>query len=172
MTKIYFYFNVREIDQLINKIADEITSANNSGFILVGDSLSELINRALWQKPQLAFIAHALPNYPQINNLPFVVCENKDFAEKFEELLNFEPINVNVENQKLKRNTIINLDGNPLPRFASLGVVYEIIPHPEILTHSAFPAPDKAILRARERFRHYRERGYEIINTDMANIIN
>lgn len=168
MTKINFFYNVLEVENTIAQICNEIIKKRESAIILVADNLGSELNRILWQKPQLAFIPHSQPTYPKAHNLAFLLCEDKVFNDAFDSLLTYNPIYADIKTpQNLKRNILINLGGDTLPHFASFDLVYEIVPAQDLPTYPAFPNIGSVIRSARERFRHYRDSGYEIFDKNL-----
>jgi len=170
MTKIIFCFNSSEIDDLINEIYLKNLKANIGGILLTPNNFENTLDRHLWHKPQLAFILHSTPNYPQVNNIALIICEENSYKKNLKEFINYTPINSeNIKSpQSQKRQYLINLGADPLEHLALFDEVYEIVPVKDLPTYPTFPNINQAITSARNRYRYYNEQGYQIVNDDQS----
>ncbi|HEX2827170.1 MAG TPA: DNA polymerase III subunit chi [Burkholderiales bacterium] len=139
MTQIDFYFNVA--DKLVTacRIAAKAYGLGNRMLVLCPDGeTATRIDRMLWTTPATGFIPHCSPRDPLAAETPIIVDHGTQ-----------EPVGDQV---------LLNLRAEWPPFFARYERLVEIV--------SADDEADKQA--ARERFRFYRERGYEIRRHDLA----
>ena len=138
MTRIYFYFNVGDKQQVTTGLVESALAKRRQVTICVADeSSAESISADLWQHKPEGFLPNVLANHAAAAQTP-VVIHWKNQAMLQDELL-------------------INLTQTEPSFFSRFTQLIELVGDDE---------QDK--IAARVRFKFYRDRGYEIKSIDYA----
>lgn len=138
MTQIDFYSNVADKLQTACRIATKAYSLGRRTLVLCPDSeTATRIDRMLWISPATGFIPHCSPRDPLARETPIIVDHSGDTPELDQ--------------------VLVNLRNDWPPFFGRFERLVEIV--------SASDEDDKRA--ARERFKFYRDRGYEIRTHDL-----
>jgi DNA polymerase III subunit chi len=139
VTQIDFYTNVADKLATACRIAAKAYGLGNRMLMLCPDGeTATRIDRMLWTTPATGFIPHCSPTDPLAAETPIIVDHAADEA--------------------VGDQVLLNLRAEWPPFFARYERLVEIV--------SAHDEDDKRA--ARERFKFYRERGYEIRTHDLA----
>lgn len=138
MTRIVFYFNVTNKQQLISDLVASALSKHRQVTIVEDDAhKANKLSQDLWQNRPESFSPNMLIDHALAAETPVVVHWH--------------------ENQLLQDDMLINLTANEPLFFSRFTQLVELVSEDE---------QDKALARARYKF--YRDRGYEIKNIDFA----
>ena len=139
MTQIDFYVQVSDKHETVRKLCSKALAADAKLVIWTADAAaSARLSRLLWSIPSTGFLPHCLSTDPLAARTPIVL----DYlGETFPH-----------------DQVLINLRAEVPTFFSRFQRLIEVV--------SATDAEDKQ--RARERFRYYRDRGYEIRTRDLA----
>ena len=138
MTRIVFYFNVTNKQQLISDLVASALSKHRQVTIVEDDAdKASKLSQDLWQNRPESFLPNMLIDHALATETPVVVHWH--------------------ENQLLQDDMLINLTANEPIFFSRFTQLVELVSEDE---------QDKALARARYKF--YRDRGYEIKNIDFA----
>ena len=138
MTRIDFYFNVTNKQQLISDLVASALSKHRQVTIFEEDEhKARQVSDDLWHDKPESFLPNSLVNQILAVNTPVVVYWHK--------------------NQLFQDDMLINLTANQPQFFSRFTQLVEIVSVEE---------QDKMLARARYKF--YRDRGYEIKNIDFA----
>lgn len=169
MTQIFFASNTPSVEHALSEVLSVLRADGNIGAIVLAhrDHL-ESMDKALWQKPQLAFMPHAMLNDPEAIAMPYILThstELENLPPQASQIL-YHPRNVSstlkdaVLCEPIVRPLLINIGGDPLPIFARFNALLELIPSAEHPNHNGFSSISQSIQDGRLRYRHYRDRGY------------
>jgi DNA polymerase III subunit chi len=140
MTRIDFYFNVADKQQIISELV--LASINKHSKVTIFAENAEVANDislSLWHAKQDGFLPNVLANH--------------QLAEQ-------TPVNIHWQDYPLLQNdTLINLTLNQPSFFSRFTQLVELVSNEE---------QDK--MAARARFKFYRDRGYEIKSIDCVQI--
>lgn len=138
MTRIDFYFNVANKQQLLAELVQGALNKRRQVTVLAGSAEKATeISVKLWQQPATSFIPNVLVADALAAQTPVVI--------------HWQPNNV------LQDDMLINLTQTEPSYFSRFTQLVELVGEDE---------QDK--LAARERYKFYRDRGYEIKNINQA----
>jgi DNA polymerase-3 subunit chi len=138
MTRIDFYFNVANKQQVISDLVQSALSKRRQVTIFAEDqNAASNVSANLWQNKQESFLPNVLANHTLAAQTPVVVHWQ--------------------ENQLLQDDMLINLTAIEPSFFSRFTQLVELVGGDE---------QDKAV--ARQRYKFYRDRGYEIKNIDFG----
>jgi DNA polymerase III subunit chi len=138
MTRIVFYFNVTNKQQLIADLVASALSKHRQVTIFEGDAdKASKLSEDLWKNRSESFLPNMLISHVLAAETPVVIHWH--------------------ENQLLQDDMLINLTMNEPMFFSRFTQLVELVSEDE---------EDKVLARARYKF--YRDRGYEIKNIDFA----
>ena len=139
MTRIDFYLNAQSRLQVACTIAAKAVRQNMRVLVMApDDSVARAIDKLMWTVPATGFLPHCMTTDRLAEHTPVLIARNAD-ALPHDELL-------------------LNLGIEPPPAFSRFQRLIEIV--------SIDDEEDK--LAARQRFRFYKERGYELNHHDLA----
>lgn len=141
MTSIDFYFQVDDKHDFARKLCGKALASKARLLIWLTDQAAcQRLSRHLWSVPSTGFVPHCLASDPLAVRTPIVLDCNAG--------------------PHPHDDVLVNLRDEVPPFFSRFQRMIEIV--------SAVDDDDKR--SARERFRHYRDRGYELRTHDMAKL--
>ena len=139
MTRIDFYLNAPSKLQVACTIAAKAVRQNMRVLVVApDDAVARAIDKLMWTIPATGFLPHCMTTDRLAEHTPVLIARSAD-AMPHDELL-------------------LNLGTEPPPTFSRFQRLVEIV--------SLEDEADK--LAARQRFRFYKERGYELNHHDLA----
>lgn len=139
MTRIDFYLNAASKLQVACKISAKAMRQRMRVLILApDDAMARALDKLLWSSPATGFLPHCMTSDRLAAETPILIARSQD-AQPHDELL-------------------INLGTTPPPLFSRFQRLIELV--------SIDDDADK--LAARQRFRFYKDRGYELSHHDLA----
>ena len=143
MTQIDFYVQVEDKPETVRKLCAKALGANAQVAVWCSDQgAGQRISRLLWSVPATGFVPHCFGGDPLAPRTPIVL-----FWE---------------DGDVVHDQVLINLRAEVPAFFSRFERLIEIV--------SAADETEKQL--ARERFRYYRDRGYEIRTHDMTGTMN
>ena len=138
MTRIDFYFNVANKQQLISDLVAAALAKHRQVTIFESDAdKASKLSHDLWQHESESYLPNTLANHALASETPVLVHWQ--------------------ENQLLQDDMLINLTAHEPVFFSRFTHLVELVGYDE---------QDKLLARARYKF--YRDRGYDIKNKDFA----
>ncbi len=146
MTRVEFYFNVANKQKLLLSLVEHALIKHKKVTILSSDNAhARNISAYLWQDKPNSFLPNLMANAQNANNTPIViVCEKNE---------NFH------EDAIFQDDLLINLSTHQPKFFSRFTHMVELV---------GMDDADK--VAARQRYKFYRDRGYEIKNNDHAKL--
>jgi len=139
MTSIDFYVEVQDKHDLVRRLCSKALTSNARLLLWTPDqTASQQLSQLLWTVPQTGFVPHVIGTDPLAAVTP-IVLDSGSGPFPHDEVL-------------------VNLRGEIPPFFSRFQRLIEIV--------SAVDETDRS--DARDRFRHYRDRGYPLRTHDMA----
>jgi DNA polymerase-3 subunit chi len=143
VTQIDFYVQVDGKEELVRKLCAKALAAQAKVVIWCADQVAcQKLSRLLWSVPATGFVPHCLAGEPLAPRTPIVLACD-DSAVAHDQIL-------------------VNLRAEVPAFFSRFERLIEIV--------SATDEAEKQL--ARDRYRYYRDRGYEIRTHDMAGAAN
>lgn len=141
MTSIDFYIQVDDKHDFARKLCAKALASRARLLIWLPDHAAcQKLSRLLWSVPATGFVPHCISSDPLAARTP-IVLDSTNGPHPHDEVL-------------------VNLRSEVPPFFSRFQRMIEIV--------SAADEDDKR--EARDRFRHYRDRGYELRTHDMAKL--
>jgi DNA polymerase III subunit chi len=144
MTRIEFYFNVADKQQVISDLVQSALSKRRHVMVFAADEkMASDVSVSLWQNKADSFLPNVCTNSPHSRITPVLIALQGD----------------DVINNSTQDDMLINLTENEPSFFSRFTQLVELVSDEE---------HDK--MAARVRFKFYRDRGYEIKSTNYAQI--
>jgi DNA polymerase-3 subunit chi len=139
MTRIDFYLNARSKLQTACQISAKAVRQRMRVLIMApDDQVARAVDKLMWMNPAIGFLPHCMTSDPLAAETPVLIARNTD-AHPHDDLL-------------------VNLGLQPPPTFSRFKRLIEIV--------SLDDETDKQA--ARERFRFYKDRGYDLRHHDLG----
>lgn len=139
MTRIDFYFNAQDKFRLAVKLGGKALEQSSRVFVYTTDvAATEQMEALFWTFAQTSFVPHCRSRHPLAPETPIIIEHDEEVALPHDDIL-------------------LNMRDVYPPFFSRFRRLVEVV---------GSAAEDKAA--ARQRYKFYRDRGYEILDHDMA----
>ncbi len=144
MTRIEFYSNVVDKQHLLRSLVEKALLKHRQVTVLTEDvKCATDVSDGLWQLQPASFLPHVMAEHAHAAKTPIIIASKKNAAGQIDEVIQDE--------------LLINLTEQEPQFFSRFTHLIEIVGNEE---------SDK--LSARQRYKFYRDRGYEIQHIDHA----
>lgn len=144
MTRIEFYSNVTDKQHLLVSLVEKALLKHRQVTVLTENVKSATdVSDGLWQHEPASFLPHVMAEHPHAAKTPIIIACKENAAGQMDKLIQDE--------------LLINLTEQEPQLFSRFTQLIEIVGNDE---------SDK--LSARQRYKFYRDRGYEIQHIDHA----